>query len=232
MPGAAKTATDADPTLDDQNLDAILLAVENPVRRKIIRRLSRQPSYQLQMSRELGFSQQLVAKHLEAMEGTGLVSSLMEESPHGPKRKEYLLNKSISLSIDFAPNLFRAKVFSFDYPSSESAQESNDMFRSMSEILQRPEESGKMRPLGSLISEIDKRLGNIEDERSVLLHVRNLAMKEVAKAISGMPITWDEKKALYQLINERDTSMEGISRSLKLREDWVRNVLANLQKNL
>jgi hypothetical protein len=57
-------------------------------------------------------------------------------------------------------------------------------------------------------------------------------MKEVAKAISGMPITWDEKKALYQLINERDTSVESISKSLKLKEDWVRAVIANLQKNL
>lgn len=232
MASAANSRPEASYPSDDENLDAILLAVENPVRRKIIRRLSRQPSYQLQMSKELGFSQQLVAKHLEAMEGSGLVSSLMEESPHGPKRKEYLLNKSISLTIDFAPNLFRAKLFSFDYPSSDSAQESNDIFRSMSDIVERPEESGKMRPLGSLISEIDKRLGNIEDERSVLLHVRHLAMKEVAKAISGMPITWDEKKALYQLINERETSVEGISRSLRLREDWVRDVIANLQKNL
>ena len=89
-----------------------------------------------------------------------------------------------------------------------------------------------MRPLGSLISEIDKRMGNMEDERSVLLYIRHLAMKEVAKAISGMPITWDEKKALYQLINERETSVEGISKSLKLREDWVRAMIANLQKNL
>jgi len=148
------------------------------------------------MSKELGFSQQLVAKHLEAMEGSGFVSSLMEESPHGPKRKEYLLNKSISLTIDFAPEPVPGQGVLLRLPSSESAQESNDMFRSMSDIVQRPEESGKMRPLGSLISEIDKRLGNIEDERAVLLHVRHLAMKEVANAISGMPITWDEKKAL------------------------------------
>jgi predicted transcriptional regulator len=216
---------------EDDGLDSILLAVENPVRRKILRKLSKAPSYQLKMSKELGFSQQLVAKHLDAMEGTGLVSSLMEESPHGPRRREYLLNKSISLTIDFAPNLFRARLFSFDAPETE-AGDPNDLFRSLNDVMQRPAESGKMRPLGSLISEIDKRLGNIEDERLVLLHLRHMAMKEVARAISGMPMTWDEKKALYQLIAERDTTVEGISRSLKLREDWVRQVLANLQKSL
>jgi predicted transcriptional regulator len=217
---------------EDEGLDSILLAVENPVRRKILRKLSRAPSYQLQMSKELGFSQQLVAKHLDAMEGTGLVSSLMEESPHGPRRKEYLLNKSVSLSIDFAPNLFRARVYSFDAPEADPSGDPNDLFRSLSEVVRRPAESGKMRPLGYLISEIDKRLGNIEDERSVLLHLRHMAMKEVAKAISGMPMTWDEKKALYQVIAERETSVEDISRSLKLREEWVRQVLANLQKSL
>jgi len=217
---------------EDDGLDSILLAVENPVRRKILRKLSKAPSYQLQMSKELGFSQQLVAKHLDAMEDTGLVSSLMEESPHGPRRKEYLLNKSISLSIDFAPNLFRARLFSFDAPEADPSGDPNDFFRSVSDVVQRPAESGKMKPLGSLISEIDKRLGNIEDERSVLLHLRHLAMKEVARAIGGMPITWDEKKALYQLIVERDSTVEGISKTLKLREEWVRGILDNLQKKV
>src|SRR5271170_6416265 len=123
---------------EDDGLDSILLAVENPVRRKILRKLSKAPSYQLQMSKELGFSQQLVAKHLDAMEDTGLVSSLMEESPHGPKRKEYLLNKSVSLSIDFAPNLFRARVYSFDAPETDPSGDPNDMFRSLAEVMQRP----------------------------------------------------------------------------------------------
>jgi predicted transcriptional regulator len=218
--------------MDDENLDSILLAIENPVRRKIIKRLSKESGYQLQMSRELGFSQQLVAKHLDAMEGSGFVSSLMEESPHGPKRREYLLNKGISLSLDFAPNLFRARAYTYDYPMIESAQDSNDFFRTLGDVVAHPQASGKMKPLGSLISEIDKRMNNIEDERSVLLFLRHLAMKEVAKAISGMPITWDEKKALYQLIDERDMSVEGISKSLKVREDWVRTIIANLQKSI
>jgi predicted transcriptional regulator len=232
MVALPKSSSGAENASDEEGLDSILLAIENPVRRKIIRRLSARPSYQLQMSKELGFSQQLVAKHLDAMEDTGLVSSLMEDSPHGPRRREYLLNKSISLSIDFAPNLFRARLFSFDSPESEVSGDPNDLFRSLSDVAQRPEESGKMKPLGSLITEIDKRLANIQDERSVLLYVRHLAMKEVAKAISGMSMAWDDKKALYQLINERENSVEGISRTLRLREEWVRGVIASLQKNI
>ena len=46
----------------------MLGTVENPIRRRIIARLSQKPNYQLQLSKELDISQQLVAKHLGSME--------------------------------------------------------------------------------------------------------------------------------------------------------------------
>ena len=144
---------------DDTGIDSVLLTVENPVRRKIIKQLSKEPSYQLRISKELGFSQQLVAKHLESMEDSGVVSSQMEASPHGPKRKEYLLNRSISLTIDFAPNLFRARVMEFDpLPELDLPGASGEVFRMLAEVMQRPEENAKLKPLGSLIKEIDRKL--------------------------------------------------------------------------
>jgi len=51
--------------LSQSDLDAVLGTVENPIRRRIIARLSQEPNYQLQLSKELGLSQQLVAKHLD-----------------------------------------------------------------------------------------------------------------------------------------------------------------------
>jgi len=67
--------------MSQAELDSVLGAVENPTRRKIIERLSREPNYQLQLSKELGLSQQLVAKHLESMEDAGLVGTVLEDSP-------------------------------------------------------------------------------------------------------------------------------------------------------
>src|SRR5271157_1987712 len=99
--------------MSQAELDSVLGTVENPIRRRIIARLSQEPNYQLQLSKELGLSQQLVAKHLVTLEGAGLVSSVFEDSPRGPQRKEYLLKKSFSVTVDLAPNLFRARVFSF-----------------------------------------------------------------------------------------------------------------------
>ena len=51
------------------------------------------------------------------------------------------------------------------------------------------------KPFGaSLVKEIDRKLASIEDERSVLLYIRHLAMKEVSRAIGGGSNGgWDEK---------------------------------------
>jgi predicted transcriptional regulator len=219
---------------DDTGIDSVLLTVENPVRRKIIKQLSKEPSYQLRISKELGFSQQLVAKHLDAMEDSGVVSSQMEASPHGPRRKEYLLNKSISLTIDFAPNLFRARVVEFDpLPELDLPSSSGDVFRTVAEVMQRPGENRKLRPLASLVKEIDKKLAGIEDERSVLLYIRHLAMKEVSRAIvGGGSGDWDDKGVVNQLVDENEKSLRGALRGLNMSDAWVRAILAELEREL
>ncbi len=217
----------------EPDLDSILLTIENPIRRKLIRRLSEEPSYQLQLSKELGFSQQLVAKHLDSMEGVGVVSSLLEDSPHGPRRKEYLINKSISLSVDFAPNLFRAKVMSFDtlQEGQELSFPAHDLMPKMRDALKHPEES-RLGSLGTLVSEIDKRLVGLDDERSVLLYLRHLTMKEVSKVIAGLKMSPEKKKVLYHVLDEHNGDSEVISRTLNLAEDFVRRVLGELNRDL
>lgn len=219
---------------DDTGIDSVLLTIENPVRRNIIKRLSKEPSYQLRMSRELGFSQQLVAKHLDAMEDSGVVSSQMEASPHGPMRREYLLNTSISLTIDFAPNLFRARVMEFDpIPELDLPGSSGEVYRMLADVMQRPEENAKLKPLTSLIKEIDKKLAGIEDERSVLLYLRNLAMKEVSKAVGGGSSPgWDEKGVATQLIDENEKALRDTFKGFRMGDSWVRAMVAALEKDL
>lgn len=218
---------------DDTGIDSVLLTVENPVRRKIIRQLSKEPSYQLRISKELGFSQQLVAKHLESMEDSGVVSSQMEASPHGPKRKEYLLNRSISLTIDFAPNLFRARVMEFDpLPELDLPGASGEVFRMLAEVMQRPEENTKLKPLGSLIKEIDSKLTRIEDEKSVLLYLRHLAMKEVSRAVGGHSEGGWDAKVINQLVDEDEKNLRETFGGLRMSQDWVRAILAELEQGL
>ena len=218
--------------MSQSDLDSILVAVENPVRRKILRRLSEEPGYQLQLSRELGLSQQLVAKHLDSMEDAGFVSSMLETSPRGPKRKEYLLRRSVSITIDFAPSLFRTRVFSFGAsPGVAEDSESSALIARMNDALRSPDDAARIGPLGEIISDLDRKLRQMEEERAVLLYLRNLAMTEAARA-SGAFRGRDRRKTLHYLLREQNDNLNRMSTTLGLREQIVGDILVEIEKEL
>jgi len=218
--------------LSQSDLDSILLAVENPVRRKIIRRLSEEPGYQLQLSKELGLSQQLVAKHLDSMEDAGFVTSMLETSPRGPKRKEYLLRRSVSITIDFAPSLFRTRVFSFGAsPGVMEDSESSALIARMNDALRSPDEAARIGPLGEIISDLERKLRQMEEERAVLLYLRNLAMTEAARA-RGTFRGRDRRKTLQYLLREQNDGLYRMSTTLGLREQIVGDILVQIEKEL
>ena len=218
--------------MSQSDLDSILVAVENPVRRKIFRRLSEEPGYQLQLSRELGLSQQLVAKHLDSMEDAGFVTSMLETSPRGPKRKEYLLRRSVSITIDFAPSLFRTRVFSFGAsPGVAEDSENSALIARMNDALRSPDEAARIGPLGEIIADLDRKLREMEEERAVLLYLRNLAMTEAARA-SGAFRGRDRRKALHYLLREQNDNLNRMSTTLGLREQIVGDILVEIEKEL
>jgi predicted transcriptional regulator len=214
--------------MNQGELDSVLGAVENPVRRRIIARLSEEPSYQLQLSRDLGLSQQLVAKHLVTMEDAGLVSTVFEDSPRGPQRKEYMLKKSVSVTIDFAPNLFRARVFSFGaVPGAEDAE----LVSRINEIMKYPDEASKIGTLASLISEVDAKLKEMEEQRAVLLYLRSVALREAARASSVLK-TSDRRKVLHYIMKEQRDDILDMSASLGLQQQVVGEILEEIEKEL
>jgi predicted transcriptional regulator len=212
-------------------LDSILVAVENPIRRRILRRLSEEPGYQLQLSKELGLSQQLVAKHLDSIEGAGLVTSMLEASPRGPKRKEYQLRKSVSITIDFAPSLFRTKVFSFGAGlGSEQSSESAALLAKMNDVLRYPDDASKIGPLAEVITEVDKKLVQMEDERAVLLYMRSLAIREATKASSVLR-RGDRRKMLQHLLREQSDDIDRMSESLGMQATLVGDILSEFERD-
>ena len=62
------------------DLDILLSMVENPTRRKILESLVKEPHYPLQLSKELGISQQAVMKNLNMLEKNGMVVSYQVSS--------------------------------------------------------------------------------------------------------------------------------------------------------
>jgi predicted transcriptional regulator len=207
------------------------MAFWNPTRRKIIKRLSQEPSYPSRLSKELGMGQALVAKHLEALEDVGVVTSSMESSPCGPRRREYLLSKSVSLTVDFAPHLFDAQVLSFN-TLPEDGRIPDDASSLMNRIDALLEDSGRAVRFGTysrLLADIDAKLGELQEQRAVLLFIRNYAMREAAKLVQAAEKTADEKRVIYHVLDEHSRDVQDISESLNLRESVVRKILADLK---
>jgi predicted transcriptional regulator len=213
------------------DLDSVLGAVENPIRRRIMARLTEEPNYQLQLSKELGVSQQLVAKHLVSMESAGLVGAVLEDSPRGPQRKEYALKNSFSLTIDLAPNLFRTRIFSFGSFPDVGHTDDDQLIGRMSEVLRYPDEVSRIGPLAKMVAEIDGRLKQMEDQRAVLLHLRNIALKEAAKASNKLELS-DRKKVLRFLLRQQQDSIADISTLLGLQHKAVVDLIEQVEKDL
>ncbi|MBN1539485.1 MAG: helix-turn-helix domain-containing protein [Candidatus Thermoplasmatota archaeon] len=95
-------------------LDKILAVLENPIRRKILQKLSREMNYPLQLSKELNVSQQAIMKHLKVLEDNDFVISYDERSDKGgAPRKIYVPRKRYCVRIDIGPNTYNEEIYSF-----------------------------------------------------------------------------------------------------------------------
>jgi predicted transcriptional regulator len=98
----------------DVELDAILAVLENPIRRRILQKLSREMNYPLQLSKELNVSQQAIMKHLKVLEDNDFVVSIEERSDKGgPPRKVYVPRKRYCVRIDIGPNTYNEEFYSY-----------------------------------------------------------------------------------------------------------------------
>ena len=218
--------------MSQSELDAVLGTVENPIRRRIISKISEEPNYQLQLSKELKISQQLVAKHLFTMEKAGLVSTVFEDSPRGPQRKEYLLKNSFSVTVDLAPNLFRTRIFSFGaLPGVEETDEHAQMMTQISEVLRYPDAASRIRPLTRVVGEVDKKLTEMEEERAVLLYIRGLALREAARITTSLPMV-DRRRVLRYLMREEGDNLGTLCSSLGVQKQVVADIIEEIEKEL
>jgi ArsR family transcriptional regulator len=79
--------TRAQPTGDD--LVEMLAALANPLRLRILARLSRGRDYTSRLAREIGVSRPLLHMHLQRLEAAGLIVGSLELSEDGKAMKFY-----------------------------------------------------------------------------------------------------------------------------------------------
>jgi predicted transcriptional regulator len=216
---------------EDPQIDSILKAVENPVRRKIIKRLSQESSYPLELSKEIGEAQQLVTSHLAILEKAGIVGSIITTSPLGPNRRSYYLKQSGYISLSFGPHLFNEQLLDFQaLPSELSNQASGFMTRIAN--MEKCTDANRMETFSFLLKDIDNKLNELDNEKTVLLFIRNLAMKHLTQDLQNQDKSHDERRVLHYILDEQTTDIESISKALNLKESIVRVMLQQLKQDL
>ena len=219
--------------VNEQKLDLLLSILGNRTRRQILQLLAEEPHYILQLSKELGISQQAILKHLVLLDKHGLVSSYEKESDLGaPPRKYYCLNSAVYLTINLAGNLFGIKAMTLQGAKPEEKSPETDAIHTKIEELRKIEDASKKIQFSSnLLTEIDKKLKEIDDRKVSLLQLKQEVQRIANDAIRQVSETRLEKKILYNILGSPEApSPDILSVKLDVRERTVEDVLKELEK--
>jgi predicted transcriptional regulator len=172
---------------EEIELDRILAVLENPIRRKILQKLSREMNYPLQLSKELNVSQQAIMKHLRVLEESDFVVSFEEKSDKGgPPRKLYAPRKRYCIRIDIGPNTYNEEFYAYREYNLRLSHDSSNVNPSEMQVEIRGKVTGEMKNeiVGALPAFTDPMLENfrirlektlkIEDKEKRLTDLRGL----------------------------------------------------------
>lgn len=147
----------------DEGIEEFIAALENGTRREILRRLTIEESYAMELSREIGVSQQAVIKHLSLLEEARLIRSIgLMPSSNGAARRIYQPQGFSSLIIDYARNFFDVTRQDIDFDSQSSEVTEED----------------PVSLIGKLIS-VDSDLTRILEERASLLKKKDAIIRKI-----------------------------------------------------
>jgi len=166
------------------------------------------------------------------MEKNGLVKSNTQNSPTGPQRKVFGLAKSLSITVDVAPHLFKQDIVFFNIKS-ENIQlpEPLELFIERKNNIENYSDwKNKLKPYAKLLSDIDCKLQSIEEKRVHLLSIRNLIMRNVSEIIQKINDA-NTRRVFHLALDEQAQSVRRISRALNLREEIVNQVIQNIKKD-
>ncbi len=162
------------------DLDVLLSMIENPTRRKILESLVKMPRYPLQLSKELGISQQAVMKNLSVLEKNGMVVSYRESSSIGPERTVYEPNSEFTLIVDMRSGMFSARMVE---PKGERKDVDVDNLKEM---------RSKVIDIDNELEQLEKRYSELMREKesiiaSVISKQDGYAQKSLAKQKLNAP---------------------------------------------
>jgi predicted transcriptional regulator len=212
-----------------KDFEKVVDVIGNPIRRRIIQKLSEGPDYTLRLSNELNIHQQLASKHLKVIRNAELVDVVRQPSDRGADKNMFSLNKFYSLQIDFSPNLYNQRLISFNNPHLWVSAD-NYMDKLEDQVMElTDEESGvdTINPLAHIVQSVDDELESLEKRRARLLYIRNLAMNASVKALEELGRK--KRQIIHYVLNQGSASVVSISRHMQLREQTIRDLVDDLE---
>ncbi|HVB12863.1 MAG TPA: ArsR family transcriptional regulator [Nitrososphaerales archaeon] len=219
------------------NIDVLFEVLGNDTRRRILQLLADEPRYFIQLSKDLGVSQQAVLKHLEILERNGFVSSFEGESDFAaPKRKYYQLDRSCMLAIGITND---AVQFVFhDIPQeSGKGKPSQTEFKSLQRQLlelERENDASKILNLSdSLLKEINAKLTELANTEIALLRLKQGITRAAHEAIRNAFDQDLQRQIIYSTIGEeKRPDVNELSEMLDAREREINEALKALRLRL
>lgn len=184
------------------DLDIVLNMISNPTRRRILESLTREPSYPLRLSREIGVSQQAIMKNLDLLERNGMVMSRQVCSTIGPMRAVYEPTTEFTVVVDMRRCMFSADV---------KEEKDNDNEKIV--------DAGTFDDIRSEMARLDKEIEELERRRSALIGRRQNLFSWAMSLLDGEDFTSLHRDLMYQMLKNPDLPEKEIVRMMTQKED-------------
>jgi len=213
------------PKEPELSLDELLAVLGNPLRREILSRIAQETHYPLQLSKELGVSQQAIMKHLQILRRYHLVRCTDPKSNTlGPPRKCYVSTGQFSIRIDFGPSALETHLIHVKARTEEPAASGLESEFQRSSALEST--ADRLRAYKDTVSKINEEVEMLEDRRMRLIALKQQILKQASVEIAALSPDYRERRLLYLITENPSTTADDMARMLNIQ----REVLARIYR--
>ena len=216
---------------NNQEIGQLLDLLGNNTRRRILESLTNEPKYFIQLSKEIGVSQQAVLKHLFLLENFGLIESFKAKSNlAAPDRKYFQLNRSVYLSIGITGNSMEIKMENIKGPNKIRSKNNMAIESKVGSIKKDKEITDILKNTKHKLELLAKRMQELEDEKIHLLKEKQQIL-EITHQVIRESLEEDlARRILYSnLISREITDIEELSEILNTREKEIKIIVKSLE---
>jgi len=212
------------PKEPELSLDELLAVLGNPLRREILSRIAQETHYPLQLSKELGVSQQAIMKHLQVLRKYHLVRCVDPKSNTlGPPRKCYVGTGQFSIRIDFGPSALETRLIRVKARPEEPA--TTGLETEFQQALGLGSAADRLRALRDTVSKLNKEVEALEDRRMELIALKQEILKQASAEIAAFSPDYRQRRLLYLMTENPAAPVDEMARMLNLQREVLSRFL-------